>query len=203
MGPIIERRQITEGLKVETRADGKKGISGLGIVFNRRSVDLGGWREEISPSAVEGIDFRSSEIVSAVNHDLNYVVGRAPDTLDITVEADGVRYFIPESNDPDYRSLESKVERGIIKGSSFAFNVAPEGDSWREDADGTIVRTVKRFMGVYDLSPVVRPAYPDTTAAKRSFDAFKAEKNKTEDITPAIPTERARKEFEYLKLKKS
>ena len=198
----IERRQITGGLQIEERADGKKGITGLGIVFNKRSVNMGGFVEIVLPEAVRGIDFSDPDIVSAINHDINQVVGRAPDTLEIDVRNDGVYYFIPESDDPDYRSLESKVKRGIIRGSSFSFNTSPGGDKWTdEDGGNYMLRTISEFSGIYDLSPVVRPAYPDTTVAKRSMDEWKEKNQKKDNEKSGYPIGLAERKHKFLKSK--
>jgi len=193
----IERRQIVEGLQIEDRGEGKeKGITGLGIVFNKRSVNLGGFVEIIKPEAVRDIDW--TDVVSMVNHDSNRTVGRNPDTLSIKVEKNGVRYTIEPSELSYYRDLSISVSRGDIKGSSFGFMVETDGEDWTEDESGLVVRTITKFRKIYDISPVVFPAYPDTTAAKRSLDAYMdAKKPKN-----TYPIGLARRKFEVLKIKK-
>lgn len=195
----IERRQVIEGLCIEDRGEGKeKGITGLGIVFNKRSVNLGGFVEVIKPESVVGIDW--NDVVSMVNHDTNMVVGRSPNTLKISVDEIGVRYNIEPSEKTIYRDLMIDVTRGDIKGSSFGFTVEKNGEDWKEDDNGVMVRTITKFRRIYDLSPVVFPAYPDTTAAKRSMEDFL--KSKRQEIKQ-FSRGRAEKELEIFKLKRN
>jgi uncharacterized protein len=192
----IERRYI-DGLTVEDRGEGKdKGITGLGIVFNHRSVNLGGFVEVIKPEAMNGIEL--NDIVSMVNHDPNKVVGRSPDTLGVKIEPDGVRYTIEPSETSTYKDLAISVTRGDIKGSSFGFIVERNGEDWTEDENGIMVRTITKFRKIFDLSPVVFPAYSDTTVAKRSMDEFLQTKNQE---VKQFSRGRAEKELEIIKLK--
>lgn len=192
----IERRYI-DGLSVEDRAEKGKGITGLGIVFNKRSVNLGGFVEIIKPEAVSGVDW--NDTVSMINHDPNRTVGRVPDTLTIKVENEGVRYIIEPSDLSYYRDLVTSVSRGDIKGSSFGFIVERNGEEWTEDENGVVVRTITKLRKVYDISPVVFPAYPDTTAAKRSLDEFM--KSKNIPVEKTFSRSRAEKEIAINKLK--
>lgn len=195
----IERRTIIEGLTIEDRGEKGKGITGLGIVFNKRSVNLGGFVEVIKPEAVNGIEW--NDTVSMTNHDPNFVLGRFPDTLNVKVESDGVRYIIEPSELSYYRDLVTSVGRGDIKGSSFGFVVERGGEEWTEDENGVVVRTIIKLRKVFDISPVVFPAYPDTTAAKRSLDEFL--KGKKVERKYFMPRGIAEREIEILNLNKS
>jgi phage head maturation protease len=63
-----------------------------------------------------------------------------------------------------------------MSGSSFAMRVAPGGDTWHEE-DGVVVRTIYKIAELRDVGPVSFPAYPDSSAAQRSLDAWKQAKN--------------------------
>jgi phage head maturation protease len=65
------------------------------------------------------------------------------------------------------------VRRGDLYGASFAFSVAPGGESWTQEADGSAVRTVSEVGNLYDVSVVTRPAYPQSSAALRSLQAWR------------------------------
>ena len=56
-------------------------------------------------------------------------------------------------------------------GCSFSFTVAE--DEWKNNEDGTSERTIVKIRELFDVGPVTYPAYPDTTVAVRSLEAFK------------------------------
>jgi len=55
----------------------------------------------------------------------------------------------------------------------LSFYDADGGESWSE-IEGGMLRTVTAFERIYEVGPVVSPAYGDTTAAKRSLENFKS-----------------------------
>jgi hypothetical protein len=169
----IEKR----GLLCEVRAvAGDEGqparIVGHGAMFNKRSDLIAGlFVEEIAPGAFD--DVLGDDVRGLFNHDPNFVLGRTRSgTLALSVDADGLRYEIDPPDTQTVRDLVlAPLARGDITGSSFAFRVAPDGDEWREDDNGLIVRTIHKFSRLLDVSPVTYPAYPDASAAKRSYEA--------------------------------
>ena len=82
-----------------------------------------------------------------------------------------------ENTPPDTqwaRDLMLSIERGDVKEQSFAFTV--KRDKWEspEKEGDPEIRTIIEVKEIFDVSPVTFPAYPDTTVAKRSKDAFNA-----------------------------
>lgn len=194
-----ERRFITEGITIEKRDDGTvKEIRGLGIVFNKESVDMGGWREIISPDAMRNINLNQSDVVSLFNHDPNNVLARTPDTLTLEQKSDGVYYSFAPNGTRASNDLVTNLERKEVRGSSFVFRVADGGDTWEKHPSGDYwIRTINEFSGIFDIGPVTFPAYPDTTVAKRSFE------NLNKDIFPKtdeVPLELRQQKAEILKL---
>ena len=168
-----EKRALACEVRAEMDDDGHPArIVGHGAVFNRQSeIIMGMFKEEIAPGAFDAV--LGDDVRALFNHDPNFVLGRtASGTLELSVDAEGLRYDI---NPPDTQSVRDLVlaplARGDITGSSFAFRVAPDGDEWREEDDGMIVRTITRFSRLLDVSPVTYPAYPDAGAAARSLEA--------------------------------
>jgi uncharacterized protein len=161
----------------EVRATGEdRSITGYGIVFNKWSVDLGGFREIILPEAITGV-LERSDVLALLNHDVKRgVLARCTQgkgSMTLRANEKGVRYNF---NAPKYNlgdELLEGVERGDIRASSFAFTVAPGGDQWDKNEDGTWNRTVKAFDKIFDVSMVYSPAYTDTTVAKRSLEQIK------------------------------
>ena len=169
MSNNIERRTFA----VELRAadDDTRSVEGYAAVYNSESNTLGWFTEVIEPGAFRDALERSPDIVALYNHDENMVLGRrSAGTLEVNEDDTGLRYRIPEL--PKSREdVYEAIKRGDVSKSSFAFTIAAGGDKW-EELDGKTVRTITKFDRIYDVSPVVYPAYSDTSVAKRSFDIW-------------------------------
>ena len=145
-------------------------IAGEAAVYNQRSLDLGGFVEEIEPGFFEGV--LDGDTRGLFNHDRNFVLGRTRSgtlTLDDRAEGLGFRAVGPWGQ-TIHDLVIGPMKRGDIDQCSFAFSVRDGGDAWREEHDGTWVRTLKRggCKELFDVSVVTDPAYPQTSAAVRS-----------------------------------
>jgi len=144
-------------------------IEGYGIVFNKESRDLGGFREIIIPEAIDGVIERS-DILALLNHDVNKgVLARSTNgkgTMKLSVDSRGVKYSFEAPSFDLGTELVEGIRRGDIKGSSFAFTLAPDG--WTFDKK-TAIRTITKFDKLYDMSPCYHEAYEDTTVALRNI----------------------------------
>lgn len=178
----IERRDFafedTDELVIEKRADGRAAIVGYAAVYNRLSLDLGGFKEEILPGAFDKILNRQrgkSDVVALFNHDSNIVLGRTSSgTLELSTDDKGLRYVVtPPVSRADVLEL---IQRRDVRGSSFAFTVGKDGEAFRTGEDGKAVRQIREVSGLYDVGPVLVPAYPATSAtvAMRSYEAWLA-----------------------------
>ena len=176
----IERRDFAfeddNELIVESRADGRAAIVGYAAVYNRLSLDLGGFREEILPGAFDRILTRQrgkQDVVALFNHDTNIVLGRTSSgTLELSSDEKGLRYVVtPPVSRADVMEL---ISRRDVRGSSFAFTVDKSGEGFRQGEDGNAVRQIREVSGLYDVGPVLGPAYPSTSAAvaMRSYEAW-------------------------------
>ena len=178
----IERRDLAieadDDLVIETRADGRAAIVGYAAVYNRLSLDLGGFREMILPGAFDKILGRErgrQDVVALFNHDSNIVLGRASSgTLELSSDEKGLRYVVsPPVSRADVVEL---IQRRDVRGSSFAFTVDQRGEQFVTDEKGGAVRQIREVSGLYDVGPVLVPAYPATSAsvAMRSYQAWLA-----------------------------
>lgn len=178
----IERRDFAfeedNELIVESRADGRAAIIGYAAVYNRLSLDLGGFKEEILPGAFDKILNRQrgrQDVVALFNHDSNIVLGRTSSgTLELSSDAKGLRYVVsPPVSRGDVLEL---IQRRDVRGSSFAFTVGKDGESFTTGDGGQAVRQIREVSGLYDVGPVLVPAYPATSAsvAMRSYEAWLA-----------------------------
>jgi HK97 family phage prohead protease len=191
----LERRAISwedvpeAELTVEKRGDGRAVIRGYAIVYNRLSQDLGGFRERIMPGAFDKVLGRQrgrQDLVSYFNHDPNMLLGReSSGMLEVFSDEKGVGYAVtPPLSRADVVEL---VARRDVKGSSFAFTVASGGESFSSDAAGPI-RDVREASGLYEMGPVVSPAYVQTSAqmALRSLKAWQEEQEKVKQVNVVV-----------------
>lgn len=176
-------------LSVERRADPETGkpqvfLVGYAAKFGQDSLMMGDFIERISPEAFEivdrGKDFdgKPLETRGLFNHDPNHLIGRFPDTMKLTVDSVGLKYqiLLPESR----HDLAELISRGDLRGSSFSFVVAEDGERWSTE-DGQSIRTVTKIKSLLDCGPVTYPAYASSTVAvaKRSFEQYKSSQKKT------------------------
>lgn len=172
-----ERRDSQLPLTIETRGEGKSYIAGYAAKYNVRSTLLGNnFREEIKPGAFDrALREQSHPVVALWNHDSNQVLGSTRSgTLAVETDDTGMRYSVEIPDTTLGRDLQVLISRGDVWGSSFAFTIASkDGESWAEE-DGQAVRYVHEVDGVYDVSPVLSPAYEDATASvvMRSYERF-------------------------------
>src|SRR5438105_2557584 len=92
--PDLERRWSPRAMQVERRSvGGAVQITGYASVWNKLSVDLGGFRERVAPSAFRGS--RNSDVLAFWSHDPALVLGRTGNgTLTLREDAIGLRITI-------------------------------------------------------------------------------------------------------------
>jgi uncharacterized protein len=170
----MEKESRFYDIKPELRLkeDGQgRTVEGYALIFDKESRDLGGFIEVIDRSALDGADM--SDVIARTDHNNSYVLARtSAGTLDLTVDAKGLLYRFDAPNTTAGNDLIENVRNGNIPASSFAFTIG--GDKW-EKRDGKHYRTITSFKKIYDVAPVVEPAYPDTTVAARSLEEQKKE----------------------------
>jgi uncharacterized protein len=150
-------------------------IEGRAIVFNKESKDLGGFKEIIDPSAVDGV-FEKADVLALLDHNESRgVLARCTNlqgSMEITIDNKGVNYKFEAPDTPLGDEVLSGIRRGDIKASSFKFRKLPNDTTfqkWEKRSDGTYLRRIKKFIDIVDFSPVYREAYQDTTCAVRSL----------------------------------
>lgn len=165
----LERRAWGADLRVSD--DGPPRLSGYAAVF-RATTEVGGFTEEIAPGAFDHV--LGDDVRALFNHDPNQVLGRTKSgTLRLAQDDTGLRYEVDINEaDPDAMRVYAQVRRGDVSGSSFAFSV--EQDMW-DYQRAKPHRTITRMAQLYDVSPVVFPAYDVATVSARALEAAKAE----------------------------
>jgi len=188
----LEKRVYDVELRAESDDAGPRKIVGHAAVFDKPSLDLGGFRELIAPGAFANAIKEGDDVRALWNHDANLVLGRTTSgTLKLSEDDTGLRMDINLEGAPDQvRDLAKSIVRGDVSQASFAFNLrSAEGDSWHDDEDGQTWRTL-RDLRLSDVSPVTYPAYPDTAVATRSLEAYLKSKD-VEECDEAEYLERA------------
>lgn len=148
-------------------------IRGYAAKFNSLSEDLGGFRELLAPGAFRAALRKSPDVRLLFNHNADFVLGRtASGTLELREDATGLHVFAQVDRSISWvNDLRTSMQRGDIDQMSFAFTVAPDGDTWAVAEDGTVVRTINAdgVDGLYDVSVVTYPAYTSTTVNMREI----------------------------------
>lgn len=168
--------RLLGGSELRAGGDSRK-IEGRSIVFNSLSQDFGGWKEEISPDAINDDIINSSDILFLLNHsDSRGILGRkrkGSGSLSTEIREDGVYFSFDAPQTSLGDELLEYLRRGDITQCSFAFTV--DDDDWKEQEDGTYIRTIKKFHKIYDMSAVYTPAYTDTEVKCARFAEIKAQ----------------------------
>jgi HK97 family phage prohead protease len=163
---------------VRVDVDDRARIRGLAIVFNSLSVDLGGFREIIKPSAVDRTLNEGLDVRALVNHDTAKVLGRnTAGTLELRKTRQGLQADIDPPSTSYAKDLLESLRRGDIDGMSFEFRTL--SDEWHME-DGELVREVTD-MRISEVSIVTFPAYEatDVSVAQRSLERYRMESGLT------------------------
>ena len=166
-GRSLERRGVT--VPVEYREDdGQSRLTGYAAVFESESVILpGGFREILRRGAFdETLADPETDVVALFNHDSNMILGRqSSGTLRLSTDERGLRYDVDLPDTQLGRDIKALTARGDLKSSSFAFTVRSQDETYERTPDGPR-RYIERLQ-LFDVSVVLNPAYPETTAAVR------------------------------------
>jgi HK97 family phage prohead protease len=160
---------------LELRATGGKAsprLAGYAAVFNAPSEDLGGFVEFVRPGAfTRSLASNRADPLALVHHMPHLVLGRrSAGTLRLSEDSKGLAFEVDLPDTQAAHDLAVSVGRGDITGCSFAFRAAPGGDRWEMRGD-QIVRELLD-VDLLEITITPTPAYPDTSVARRSLEAF-------------------------------
>lgn len=189
----VERRYLPtddypDAIRVERRDGEQPVISGISPPWDSLSVDLGGFREKFAPTAFDGLVDRKPndprgkiDVPFLTDHLTHLITGRTSNgRLEIRKALKGLEYVHRPIQTSHGRDLAMLVEDRTITGASFAFTTAPDGEAWTEDDRGNVIRTVFRASGLFDISAVTYPAYPQSSIGVRSLDLWRAARRQAE-----------------------
>jgi HK97 family phage prohead protease len=131
---------------------------------------LGGFTETIKPGAFKRtLQANDRDPLALVQHMPHMVLGRrSAGTLRLSEDQRGLAFEIDVPDTTAARDLLVSVERGDVRGASFAFSVPKGGDTW--EVRGTSVVRELRDLDLHEITITASPAYLDTTVALRAFE---------------------------------
>ena len=163
LNEVVEQRAYDGELKAAVEG---RTVEGYASVFNSMSEDLGGFREIILPGAFSNV--LNNDVRALYNHDSNYLLARTTSgTLELKEDDKGLYYRFEMPNTSYGNDMLELFRRGDLSQSSFGFTV--EKDSWRME-EGQHVRYIERVGSLFDVSPVVYPAYASASSGLRSAE---------------------------------
>jgi len=170
--PLASRWITTAPIKLEVRESGASPdeitVQGHAAVFDNLSHDLGGFRERIAPGAFNDVLGTQPDVHLVIGHNMSMPLARtANGTLELVEDGEGLRIWARVNTQLSYaKDLAEQLRTGLVDQMSFAFTVAEDGDEWvKDEQTGTIMRTVRKVAGLYDVSVVAQGAYPQTNVA--------------------------------------
>lgn len=181
----IEYRSFsfTPAAGTETRSADATGdkLAGHAIVYNRDSHDLGGFVEIVAPGALTRSLKQASagelNVHALWSHDSSQPLGSTRGgKLALSSDDEGLAFELDTSR---FTPAQLDAARDGDLQMSFGFRVVK--DSWVRRDDGVAERTLID-VDLFEVSPVISPAYPDTTAALRSLEAWKADEVRSTDL---------------------
>ena len=164
--------RVTEIRAEAPPADGDKALilSGRPVVYESPTTinDIGGsYIEIITRGALDGADV--SDVRLLVGHDATRIpLARTPRTMSLEVDTDGLTFRAQLPDTEAGREAYQAVERGDIRGLSFAFTVPDGGDEYDPQ---TNTRRINRIAKVYECTLTAFPAYESTTVSAESRDS--------------------------------
>jgi HK97 family phage prohead protease len=178
----MERRILASSEVRASAAGGKLKVSGYAATYGTLSRQIQpGLKERIAKRAFDKV-LRSSTLdcVATFNHNKDVVLGRTSSgTLRLRSDDRGLGFECDLPDTTAARDLHVSVQRGDIKDMSFGFALGAGDDSFDEEDDydeenkrsgGRImVRNIRNFSHLSDVSLVTNAAYPGTSVDARSL----------------------------------
>lgn len=140
-------------------------VEGYAAVFNQKvmlCIDDGKeLYEVILPGAFDGANM--SNVMMYYNHGGKPVAVTGNDTLRLTVDEHGLKFWAYLGGTEEGRRLWEEIKGGYITKMSFCFDISPECDFFDEEN----TRKISKITDVYDVSAVDLPAYDATEVHAR------------------------------------
>ena len=162
----MKKRRSFVNTEFKTREEGsQKIIEGYFIVFNQPTELWRGFYEEVSPEAIGDLD----DVKVLWNHNQDIVLAWTRNqTAELKKDGHGVwASVIVNEKDSDAMNAYERINRGDVAGCSFGFELVRE--EYTNKDNGETLATI-RELNLFEVSPCVFPAYPQTTISARKKD---------------------------------
>ena len=160
--------------------EGSRTIEGYAVVFGERSVFLPDWNkgrmveEVMMPGSITEELIARSDVIANIDHDNSRMVARSINgegSLHLSLDDHGLKfsYEAPMTNDGE--AVLEGVRRGDYRGCSFAYTCDEDTGVHYEKNEKdprALIRYVDEVNGLYDVSVVIHPAYPQTNVDSRA-----------------------------------
>lgn len=169
----------TENCQLRALEEGRT-IEGYAVVFNERSVFLPDWNkgrmveEVMMPGCITDELISRSDVIANIDHDNRRMVARSVNgegSLSLTIDEHGLKFRFEAPATSDGETLLQGVKRGDFRGCSFAYTCDEDTGVHYEKNEKdprALVRYVDEVNGLYDVSVVIHPAYPQTNVDSRA-----------------------------------
>lgn len=166
-----EKRFVKVNVRAKTNEDGTRTLTGMPIVYEKKSEDLGFFEIVKRGAAKNALERSDIRVLYGHNSDTLLPLGRTSAGTARAYETDeGVMMEVDLPEIQFAKDLLVSIDRGDVNQMSFAFDVLD--DAWRTEG-GEDHRDITEIGELYDFSVVVYPAYTDTTVALRSLEQHK------------------------------
>ena len=175
---------------VDGDAAGRFTIAGHAAVFNDPSEVLYDWlgpfREYVLAGSLADVieangDGREDTKFLRLNPDRNHPLGRCGnDSLTLTEDGEGLAFEVTPAPTDRAEELRILLSERTVDQMSFTFTVTKDGEKWTW-SDGMDRRDLQPngCARLFDISPVVYPAYPQTDVGLRALGELR---NAAEEI---------------------
>lgn len=163
-------------------------ISGYALKFNTPSKPLGNsdspFTEVIAPSALDNVDL--SNVFMLNDHDFTQVLASTKaGTLKLNIDDVGLHFTATLPNTTLANDVLANIQAGNTTDTSFGFVVADDGDTFTQNDDGSVTRTINQVKSLFDVSICAVGAYDlgddSVQVNTRSYDKWLETQNKKDD----------------------
>lgn len=171
-------------------------IDGYAVRWGEMSKPMWGFQEVFQKGAFARA-LENPDVYAAWNHNAAEILGRTPTTLTLEEDEIGLRYIIDAPSWAE-RYVET-IERGDVRGSSFIFRAVKQ--HWDETNPDMAIRTISEAE-LYEVSPVINPAYPTSSVGVRSaenvYEEFKQSRKSDDKSSLEMRQKQRERELDIL-----